>query len=74
MLVRARAANSIGTVSSVPALFRAESGTNLIKQGEIATGRPCGSVAQWSECLHGLRQVLGSSLGRAVRIFLPRDI
>ena len=50
MWVRARAASSKGTVSSVPALFRADSGTNLIKQGETVTGRPCGSVAQWSEC------------------------
>ena len=44
--VRARAASSKGTVSTVPAWFRADSGTNLIKQGEIVTGRPCGSVAQ----------------------------
>ena len=26
------------------------------------TGRPCGSVAQWSECSHGMREVLGSKL------------
>ena len=39
-----------GTVSSVPAWFRADSGTNLIKQGKIVTDRPCGSIAQWSEC------------------------
>ena len=51
----------LGTVSSVPAWFRVDSGTNLIKQGEIVTGRPCGSVAQWSECSHGMREVLGSS-------------
>ena len=74
MWVRARATSSKGAVSSVPALFRTDSGTNLIKQGEIATGRPCGSVAQWSECSHGLRGVLGLSLGRAVRFFLPCDI
>ena len=43
--VHARAASSIGAVSSFPAWFRADSGTNLIKQGEIVTGRPCGSVA-----------------------------
>ena len=48
MWVRARAASSIGTVSSVPAWFRGNSETNLIKQGGIVTGRPCGSVAQWS--------------------------
>ena len=45
---RARAASSKWTVSSVPAWFRADSRTNLIKQGEIVTGRPCGSVAQWT--------------------------
>ena len=42
--VRARAASSKGTVSSVPAWFREDSETNLIKQGEIVTGRQCGSV------------------------------
>ena len=71
--VCARAASSKGTVSSVPAWFRADSGTNLIKQGEIVTGRPCGSVAQWSEFSHGMREVLGSSPGRAVCFFLPCD-
>ena len=72
--VRARAASSKGTVSSVPAWFRADSGTNLIKRGEIVTGRPCGSVAQWSGCSLGMREVLGSSLGRAMCFFLPCDI
>ena len=71
VLVRARAANSKGTVSSVPAWFRADSGTNLIKQGEILTGRPCGSVAQWSECSHGVREFLDSSPGRVMCFFLP---
>ena len=66
MWVRAWVASSKGTVSSVPAWFRADSGTNLIKQGEIVAGRPCGSVAQWSECSHGMREVLGSSPGRAM--------
>ena len=74
MWVRARAASSKGTVSSVLAWFRADSEANLIKQGEIVTGRPCGSVAQWSECSHGMREVLGSSPGRAMCIFLPCDI
>ena len=60
--VRAWAASSKGIVSSVPAWFRADSGTNLIKQGEIVTCRQCGSVAQWSECSHGMREVLGSNL------------
>ena len=68
---RARAASSKETDSSVPAWFRADSGTNLIKQGEIVAGRPCGSVAQWSECSHGMREVLGSSPGRAVCFFPP---
>ena len=57
----------------VPAWFRTDSGTNLIEQGEIVTGRPCGSVAQWSECSHGMREVLGSSPGRAMCFFLPCD-
>ena len=57
MWVRAWAASGKGTVSSVPAWFRADSGTNLIKQGETVTGRPYGSVAQWPECSHGMREV-----------------
>ena len=72
--VHARAASSKGTVSSVPAWFRADSGTNLIKQGEIVTGRPCGLVAQWSECSHGVREVLDSSPGDAMCSFLPCDM
>ena len=67
--VRARAASSKGTVLSVPAWLRADSGTNLIKQGEFVTGRPCGSVAQWSECSHGMREVLGLSPGRTMCSF-----
>ena len=38
------------------------------------TGRPCGSVAQWSECSHGMREVLNSIPGRAMCFFLPCDI
>ena len=45
MWVRAWAASSKETISSVPVWFRADSGMNLIKQGEIVTGRLCGSVA-----------------------------
>ena len=74
MWVRARTARSKWTVSSVPAWFRADSGTNLIKQGEIATGRLCGSVAECSECWHGMREVLGSSPDRAMCFFFPCDI
>ena len=73
-MVCARAASSKGTVSSVPAWFRADSGTNLIKQGEIITGRPCASVTQLSQCSHGMREVLGSSPGRAMCCFLHYGI
>ena len=33
------------------------------------TGRPFGSVAQWTGCSHGLQEVLGSSPGRAMCFF-----
>ena len=46
-------------------LCRADSGTNLIKQGKNVKGRPCGSVAQLAECSHGKREALDSSPGRA---------
>ena len=36
--------------------------------------KSCGSVAQWSECSHGMREVLGSSPGGAMCFFLPCDI
>ena len=49
----------------VPQLIRADSGTNLIKQWGNVKGRPCGSVAQLVGCLHGKREALGSSPGRA---------
>ena len=49
--------------------FLADLGVNLIKQGEIFTGRPCRSVAQWSECLHGMREVVDFIPGRAVCAF-----
>ena len=42
-------------------LFRADSGMNLIKQGENVKGRPYGSVAQFAEWLHGKGEALGSS-------------
>ena len=42
----------------VPPLFRADSGTNLIKQGGNVKGRPCGSVAQLAECSHGKPEAL----------------
>ena len=41
MWVHVWAAGSKGTVSSVPAWFQIDSGTNLIKQMEIVTGRRC---------------------------------
>ena len=55
----------------VPPLFRADSGTNLIKQGENVKGRPCGSIAQLAECSHGKREALGSSPGRATIFSSP---
>ena len=39
----------------VPALFRADSRTNIIKQADKVKGRPSGSVAQLAECSHGKR-------------------
>ena len=51
-----------------------DSGTNIIKQGEIVKGIACGSVAQWLECLHGKREILGLSPGRAICFFLACDI
>ena len=58
----------------VPPLFRADSRTNLIKQGENVKGRPSGSVAQHTEYTHGKRETLGSSPDRAMIFFLPCDI
>ena len=58
----------------VPPLFRADSGTNLIKQGENFKGRPCGSVAQLAECSHGKREALGSSPGWATIFSSPVTI
>ena len=49
----------------VPPLFQADSGTNLIKQGEHVKGRPCGLAAQLVECSHGKREALGLSPGQA---------
>ena len=63
---------SKGACLLVPPLFRADSGINLIKQGENVKGRPCDSVAQLAECLHGKREALGSSPGPAT-IFSSRD-
>ena len=42
--VRVAGGGRLGTVPSVPAWFRADSGTNLIKQEKIVSGRPCGST------------------------------
>ena len=72
MWAHARTASSKETVSSVPAWVRADSGPTLIKQGKFVTGPSCGSVAQWSE-QHGMREVLGSSLGWTMCFFLPCD-
>ena len=51
MWVRARVASSKGTVLSVPARIRADSGTNLFKQGKLSQVDPCGSVAQLARVL-----------------------
>ena len=37
----------------------------------VSKGRPCGSVAQLAECLHGKREALGSSPGRATIVSSP---
>ena len=63
-----------GACLVVPPLFRADSGTNLNKQGENVKGRPCSSVAQLSECSHSKREALGSSPGRATIFSSPCDI
>ena len=55
----------------VPPLFRSDSGTNLIKQGENVKGRPSGSVALLAVCSHGKREALGSSPGRATIFSSP---
>ena len=67
----ARATSIKSACFVVPPLFRADSGTNLIKQGENVKGRPCGSVAQLAECSHGKREALGSSPGRATIFSSP---
>ena len=60
---------SKGACLVVPPLFRADSGTNLIKQGENVKGRPC--KAQLAKCSHGKREALGSSPGRATIFSSP---
>ena len=62
---------SKSTCFVVPPLFRADSGTNLIKQGENVKGRLCGSVAQLAECSLGQREALVSSPGRATNFSSP---
>ena len=54
----------------VHTLFRANSGTNLIKQWGNVKGRPNDSLAQLAESSHGKRETLGSCSGRATT-FLP---
>ena len=62
---------SKGVCLVVPPLFRADLGTNLIKQGENVKGRPCCSVAQLAECSHCKREALGLSPGRATIFSSP---
>ena len=71
MWVRAQDASSKGTVSSVPARFRADSGTNLFKRGKLSQVDPVARQLSWLDCSHGMREVLGSSPGRAMYFFLP---
>ena len=71
MWVHVRADNSKRTDLSVTTWFREDSGTNLIKHEGIVTGRPCGLVAPWSKCQHGMREVLGSSPGRTICFSSP---
>ena len=42
--------------------------------GDIVTGGPCGSVAQWFECSQGKRETLSSSPARAMFFFIAYDI
>ena len=76
MWVRARAASSnlIETVSSVPAWFRADSGTNLIKPGGKCNRSIVWLDSSVVECSHGKRETLGSSPGRPTFFFRPCDM
>ena len=60
-------------LSVCPSRFRADSGTNLFKQGEIVAGRPCGSVSQLARVPARYARGPGSSPGRAMCFFLPCD-
>ena len=71
-VLRMRAAK--GLSRWFPAWFRADSGTNLLKQAAIDTGLPFGPIAQWSRVLAKSVGVLGSSPGRVMCFFLPYDI
>ena len=55
----------------VPPLFRADSGTNLIKQGGNVKQRPCGSVAHLAEYSQDNREALGSRPGQATIFSSP---
>ena len=49
-----RHASSKRIVFFFPAWFLADSGTNLLKQGEIVVVLPYDPKAQWTEYLHAL--------------------
>ena len=51
----------------VPPFFRADLGTNLIKQGGNVKGQPSASVPRWQSArtVSEKREALGSSPGRA---------
>ena len=71
MWVRAKVACSQGTISLVFSMVPSGFGDESIKEREIATGRSCDPIAQWSEYSHGLRGVLGSCPGRVVFFSSP---
>ena len=64
--------NHAVTDETIPLLLVARAWTHT--ESSNVTGRPCGSVAQWIEYSHGLREVLGSSPGRAMCLCPSCDI
>ena len=58
----------------VPPLFRADSGTNLNKEGENVKGQPSGLVAQLVECSHSDKRGMGFESQSGHKCFLPCDI
>ena len=69
--VRARTVSSKGTVSLVPAWFRADSGTYLFKQGEIVMGRSSGSSARMVRESSWVRVPVGPCAFSSSVTFIP---